>query len=764
MRKFGIVLIVMAAALLGPRTCAESAESAPCPRKVEPMSQALHAVISRAEKAAEAKDFLGAARIVEVYLQKHTNESHPYPYYEAGYFFHKAGKRDAAVGRLEKAVKLNPCFQEAWQLLAVIHQASKQYKEAAAALQKVATITASPGIWYQTAVLWLDADSPGKALTILGRLNSGRKKEADWYVATARAHQMMKRNARAAKAFESAYALSKDPEHLYQCAVAWLEAGDSAKALPPLRQLSKQSAPKSHWLVALSNALKAQKKKEATAAAMERAARIGKDPKLYYHAAYLWLEANRPKKALKLLEQLAKRKRPKVEWLLALANTYVMLDQIKSAAVAMDRVVRLAPKPDYLYNAGVLWIQAQRPRKALSHLLPLCENTPAKTEWFVALAHAWLGQKEIAKAARAMERAAALCGKPEYAYQAGLLWLQARDADGALRMLKPLSKQPNPKYEWFVALSNAWVLKENYGNAAKAMARAAGISGKPDHFYAAASLWLQAEEPRKALPLLLDLAKRNKPEAKWLVLLSETWLRLKDVFQAAEAMERAAGISRKNDHVFRAARLWMEADQPARALPFLERLVRAPSPSGEWFITLSNCHLMLEQPERAARSMEQGAEITRKGEDYYRAGMLWLQVENSAKGISLLRKCTARQPVEQKWLLSLAQALIDAQQDRDALAVMEKTVLTNGKISPEVRYRGAVLWLHLQRPQKAVPILKMLCSSKNPALDWLVSLVKTYVELEQVAMAGQGPGSPSPFISGKRFRLAPGRVDGDPTG
>ena len=735
MRKLGIVLVAIAVGLLGPRMWAEGDESTPCPHKVEPMSQALHAVISKAEKAAEAKDFLGAAQIVEVYLKNHTQESHPYPYYEAGYFFHKAGKRDAAIGHLKKALKLNPCFQEAWQLLAVLHQESKQYKEAAVALQKAAAVTASPRTWYQAAMLWLDAGSPGKALAILKRLNSGQKKEADWYVAMARAHQMLKQNARAAKAFESAYALSKDPEHLYQCAVFWLEAGDSAKALPPLRQLSKRSDPKSHWLVALSNALKAQKKKEDTAEAMERAAAISGDPKLYYHAAYLWLEANRPKKALKLLEQLAKRKRPKAEWLLALANTYVMLDQIKSAAVTMDRVVRLAPKPDYLYNAGVLWLQAERPRKALSHLLPLCENTPAKAEWFVALAHAWLGKKEIVKAARAMERAAVLCGKPEYAYQAGLLWLQAKEADGALRLLKPLSKQPNPKYEWFVALSNAWVLKENYGNAASAMERAAGISGKPGHFYAAASLWLQAEAPRKALPLLLDLAKRNKPEAKWLVLLSETWLRLKDVFQAAEAMERAASISHRNDHVFRAARLWMEADQPARALPFLERLVRAPSPSGEWFITLSNCYLMLDQPEKAARAMEGGAEITRKGEDYYRAGMLWLQVENSAKGISLLRKCTARKPVKQKWLLSLAQALIDSQRDRDALAVMEKTVLTNSKISPEVRYRGAVLWLHLQRPQKAVPVLKMLCSSKNPALDWLVSLVKTYVELEQVAMA-----------------------------
>jgi tetratricopeptide (TPR) repeat protein len=278
-------------------------------------------------------------------------------------------------------------------------------------------------------------------------------------------------------------------------------------------------------------------------------------------------------------------------------------------------------------------------------------------------------------------------------------------------------------------------MKEDFEKAAEAMEQAAGISQKPDHFYMAAGLWLQAEKPRKALPLLEDLAKRPRPEARWLALLSETWLRLKDVPQAAQAMERAARISGKPEQTFRAARLWLEADQPKRSLPLLEGLTHLPSPLGKWYIALSNCYLMLEAPEKAAQAMETAAEITRKGEDYYRAGMLWLQAGNSRKGISLLEICAAREPVEQKWLVSLAQALVDAAREGDALAVMERTALTDPKATPTIRYQGALLWLHLKRPGKALPVLKVLCASPSPALNWLVSLVKTHVELEQMREA-----------------------------
>ena len=730
MGKLG-ALLGMVICFLAPLASGRAADI-DCPQELASMDKALHRVVSQAERAADAGDAARAAQILSQYLETHTAETHPYPYYDVAYFLYKSGKTDAAIDYLRKAVRLNPCFVEAWQLLASLYQGTEQFGKAAAALEQAAAITNDPELWYQTAVLWLNGEQAEKALAGLEKVPSPHRKTSTWHVAAAHAHHLLEDHAKAAQAMASAHSLSNDPEQLYQCAVFWMDAGKPGKALPLLRQLTEKDASKAHWLVALSNTLKALKEKEATAEAMERAAQRSRDPELWFSAGYLWLEADRPKKALVILERLAKRRHPEVKWLLALANTEMILDQTVAAAETMDRVVQMEPKSEYLYNAGVLWLHAQRPERAWGHLQALCRRTPAKAPWFVALAHAWLGRKETVQAAQAMETAASLSGDPEHAYQAGLLWLQAKRAEAALRMLAPLGENPHPKAPWLVALCNAWVLREDFSHAAAAMERAAHISQKADHFYSAANLWLQAEAPRKALPLLQHLTRHSQPEAKWLVRLSETWLILDKVVQAAQAMERAAQISHKPVHTFRAARLWLEADQPGQALPLLQTLTQRPSPLGKWFIALSNCHVMLDQTKKAARAMENAANITREGKHYYRAGMLWLQVRETQQGIPLLQTAVSRPPVQQQWRVALAQAFIDVEQNQEALAVMERTKLTGPEVSSSVRYQGAVIWLQLERPQKALPVLNLLCRDKRPAQDWLISLVKTHVELGQI--------------------------------
>jgi tetratricopeptide (TPR) repeat protein len=727
-------ILLMALAIMGaPWHGADAGEHEADPHSLPPMSEALHAVVEQAEKVGSQGDASGAAAVLTEYLHAHPEETHPYPCYDAAFFLHQAGKGDAALTYVQKALTLNPSFAEAWQLLASLQLEAGKTGAAAEALEKAAAITRIPEAWYQTAVLYLDAGRPEKGLSCLNKVPPDQPKTADWHVAAARAHQELKDLPRAAEAMASAHALSKDPEHLYQSALFWLEAEQPGKALPPLKTLTDKGPAPSHWLVALSQALKALKKKEETAEAMERAAERGRDPNLWFHAAWLWLEADHPRRARALLEKLAGRKDTRVEWLVALANTYMILDQDRSAAMTMDRVVKMDPQPEYLYNAGVLWLQAERPDKALPHLLALCTRSPAKAEWFVALAHAWMGKKDVKKAATAMEQAAAISNDPEHAYQAGLMWIHAGQADAALRLLLPLRKTPSPRAEWLAAVSNAWVLKEAYEDAAEAMEAAAHISRKPDHVYAAAGLWLHADKAQKALPLLKGLAQLPGPKAEWLVLLSETYLRLKEVDRAAGTMEQAARVSGKPEHLFRAARLWLEADQPDRARPLLEGLVGRPSPKGEWYAALSTCCLMLGEPEEAARYMEKAARITQKGEDYYRAGMLWLQVEDSQRGIALLEVCAALNPVEQKWLVGLAQALVSADREEDALGVMERTTLSDLKTSgPAIAYQGALLWLHLKRPGQALPVLKALCASRSPKANWLADLVKTHVELDQM--------------------------------
>ena len=326
-------------------------------------------------------------------------------------------------------------------------------------------------MWHQSAVLYLNGGRPEEALAALKHLQHVRPKKAEWHVAAARAHQELKQNAGAAEDMARAYALTKDPEQLYQCAVFRLDADQPAQALPLLKQLTEMPGPRPQWFVALANALKGLKKKEETAEAMERAASLGRDPELSFRAAWLWLDADRPQKALALLKKLSERKNPRVEWLVALANTYMALNQTRAAAVAMDRVAELDPRSDYLYNAGVLWLHAGQPEKALQHLLTLCRRSPAKADWFVALAHAWLARKGLGEAARAMECAAALSKDPEHAYQAGLIWLQARKADDALRLLIPLCNRPHPNADWLASLVNTHVALKQMGEAETALKR-----------------------------------------------------------------------------------------------------------------------------------------------------------------------------------------------------------------------------------------------------------------------------------------------------
>ncbi len=121
-----------------------------------------------------------------------------------------------------------------------------------------------------------------------------------------------------------------------------------------------------------------------------------------------------------------------------------------------------------------------------------------RSDWFAALAHAWT--KSNAPAKLAVERAAAIGGKPEHAYQACVMRPQLQQGDAALTMLPPLEKRPRPEAEWLAAIANAWILKERRCNAVVSMERAARISDKSDHWHRASQLWLHAENPEKALP------------------------------------------------------------------------------------------------------------------------------------------------------------------------------------------------------------------------------------------------------------------------
>jgi tetratricopeptide (TPR) repeat protein len=602
-----IAIVTMALLLLsGAGIPVEARQNGPSAESREDWPAPLRQLVNEAEQLAADGDFQKAARLLSRHLEQKPGPFCAYIYYDLGSFLHQAGNNDAAVKPLQTAVEKRPNFPEAWQTLGAVQHANKRLAEAAAALERAVT-------------------------------------------------------------------LNDSAETRYQCALCWLAAQKPQKALPLLRQLEKTPQPRPEWLVALSEALKGLKKNEETARAMERAARLNNDPDLFYQAAWRWLEANRPGKALPLLETLAREKKPRLPWLLALCHVHIILNQPARAAAVMETVIRRDARPEYLYNGGLLWLQADQAGKALPHLRRLADLPAPKAEWLIALGQAWLNTGDVPKAAEATERAARISGKPGHAYRAGVLRLQLEQADAALVWLQPLQQHRHPKADWLIALARARILKKDYPAAAIAMEQAAAISGNQDHYFQAAQLWLQADRPRKALPLLKQLAATPKPKGDWLIALAGTWQRLDNLAAAAETMERAAGI-------------------------------------------------------------------TGKGEHYHQAAMLWRQQKKLARTLAMLNICAGKKPLRQRWLVDLADVLLELGKNREARAAMARTALSDKKIPADVRFRGATLWLHLQRPRQALPILSALCRTKKPSYGWLAALVKTCVELDKRSQAEKALG------------------------
>ncbi len=511
---------------------------------------ALHSVLGKAEELAEKERYKEAMSALVAYASAHPADTHPLLYYELGYFAYRAGDMQTAIANVKKSVDIAPTFRDGWQLLSLA--------------------------WQESGSSWSKEKKEEKPKRIEAMKNS-------------------------AMAMDKVIQLKADDDLLYQSAMLWLEAEKVKKALTILEALSKKDSPKEEWLVGLSEALKAMEKSEETAETMEKAARMNNNPQLLFHAAWLWTDLERPKRALPLLKILSAKKKVEKNWLLLLASVYNTLNQYTDAAMAFERVIEMDPAPEYLYNCGVLWLQAEKPDKALHSLLRLKEVVPPKADWFVATAQAWLIKEQIENAAAAMEKAASISGNPQHIYQAGTLRLQLKQADRAITLLTPLADHKKPESKWLVALANAWLLKENYVKGATYMERAAYISGESKLFY--------------------------------------------------------------------------------------------------------------------------------------RAGMLWRVENRLEKTIKLLRKSVAGKDVEQLWLIDLASVLLDANREKEVAPVMKRTRLADKTVSNQLRYRGVVIWLNLQQPEKAYPLLKILSEAETPKYSWLSSLVKTCVELNKVKEA-----------------------------
>ncbi len=201
--------------------------------------------------------------------------------------------------------------------------------------------------------------------------------------------------------------------------------------------------------------------------------------------------------------------------------------------------------------------------------------------------------------------------------------------------------------------------------AAEAMEKASLLirPEKPELTYQTALFRLKAKQPQKALPLLRALSQRKEPRAEWLIALAEAHEQIGEKKEAAESLEKADGISRDPEHLYRAACLWLSGGQPKKALPILEKLASGTPLSrgaAKWLFLLAMTYDRLEQPEMAAATMARADlnDPSVSPEIRLQTAFFWMRRDNPGRALPLLREAANVPRPSKTCRMALVKALV----------------------------------------------------------------------------------------------------------
>ncbi len=360
-----------------------------------------------------------------------------------------------------------------------------------------------------------------------------------------------------------------------------------------------------------------QKRPARAAKSMERVLALSKDeqPSLKYQAALCWLAADKPGKALPLLQALSRKKPPRPEWLTRLAEAQKALGQPKNAAMTLEKAYRNDHDPERLYQAALLDLKAKAPDKALPSLKKLAASPHPDAKWIILLALTLDQLDHCSEAMEIMERTEVNAPSlpAEMRFQVGIFWLKHERPKQALPWLEAVFKDPNPPE-----------------GARRAYIRALVLAGKPhqadpllsallkkdpeDHGIWRLAAWIYMEQkdyPRAAAAL--HVAYRLNPPNPG------EWKRLGDLYRlsgvpmkAVDAYEKAFGPSPGARDLDLLAETYIAANRMEKALAAAERAVRLKPTAKRW-ARLGDLCLKCRECRKAKSAFQQAARIDDRG-------------------------------------------------------------------------------------------------------------------------------------------------------
>lgn len=533
MKNLGVTILFLIFALLGNSVSARN-----CPKEPSPVSSDLHRVLTHAETEMEKGHHKKALALLADYARKNPSEAHPQLPFLRGLVTYQLKRFNDSEVFFRKAVKRDPCFGEAWQNLAAVHNQKRRFAEAAEAMEKAFSLLRpeNPELQYQTAVFLIMAKEPEKAIFLL-------------------------------------------------------------------QKLVQRPKAKRQWFLLLADTLKKQKKTREAAMVLQNAAKRFKTPALQYQAALLYVHGKAPRKALPLLKEITAGPNPKVEWFEALSHVYASLSQPKNAAKSMERAIRLKPDSSRKYRAACLWIKADQPKKALPLLKEICTTKKPPSQWRTSLAHVLesLGKNE--EAAKLLASGNTEGKNPSDCFRSALLHLNNDAPKKALPLLIKLSKKPDPDAKWLMALASALDALHRSEEAVEIMEKvdpnAPTLS--PNMRLQVAIFWLKNHNPKRALPLLEKMAKNPHVSKSCRLAQIEALVRTGQAQAADIPLKKLLNQYPQDEKIWRLA-AWTNIEQKAygKAAAALEVAFRLGSPKSADWKQLGNLYRLAGVPQKAA--------------------------------------------------------------------------------------------------------------------------------------------------------------------
>lgn len=361
---------------------------------------------------------------------------------------------------------------------------------------------------------------------------------------------------------------------------------------------------------------------EAAATAMARAADLSDDPALQHQCALLWLEAGKPEAALPMLKSLCTRHPPKAAWLITLAGTYQMLEQIQAAAVTMEQAARVSGKGGHFHRAALLWWQARNSVKALALLKTCVTKQPVKACWQVDLATLHLEKGESKAAEAVMLQIDLLGGQTpcRICFRGASVWLNLGRPHKALPILEKVFQQCCPKFRWQATLVRVLVETGNMARARTVLAKLIDrFPEKPDAWNLAVWLALQQANHAGAAAAMEVLIRLDSADKRNMTQLSRYYALAGVPVKAAAALEKAVAPAPSPADLDRLTSIYLSGRRYGLALEPAKAAAAAAETVTRWE-TVGDIAYRLHHYRESCQAYERAAVLSNRADILLKAG------------------------------------------------------------------------------------------------------------------------------------------------